>query len=99
MRHLLKMSLSKTSAAELKAMTSNEEIPDKYKVLDYLKSFGKYAYTTQHAIDMVTGEKLDFINDLRTDGVYSWSDSEIYHFEKYNLKLNEDFIQHVLNRP
>lgn len=24
--------------------------------------------------------------------------AEIYHFEKYNLKLNDDFIAHVLSK-
>lgn len=97
MRFLLKKSLWDMSKEELKAATSDKPIPEKQRILKYLKSFDKCAYTTQPVVDLFTGEKQDFIADARTDGVYRWYDHEIYHFEKYNLKLNDDFIEHVLN--
>lgn len=81
---------------ELKNITSDTPIPEEEKILAYLKSFEKCAYTTQPVIDLFTGERKDFIADARTDGVYTWYDHEIYHFEKYNLKLNDDFIKHAL---
>lgn len=33
-----------------------------------------------------------------SDGKYEWNSAEIMYFEKYNLKLNDNFIQHVLNK-
>lgn len=99
MLFILKQNLDDISKEELEAITSNKEIPEKHKVLEYLKSFGKTAYTTARVVDLFTGEEQTFIDDARSDGVYTWYDSEIYHFEKYNLKLNDDFIEHVLNRP
>lgn len=98
MLYLLDKALSKMSDAELKNIMSDTEIPDKQKIIKYLKSFEKSSYTTQPVIDVLTGEKLDFVNDMRSDGVYSWSDSEIYHFEKYNIKLDDNFIEYVLSK-
>lgn len=98
MLFLLNKPIYDMSRSELETATSSKELPEKKKVLEYLKSFEKCAYTTQPVIDGFTGEKLDCIDDARSDGVYRWYESEIYHFEKYNLKLNDDFIQHVLNR-
>ena len=98
MLYLLDKALSKMSDVELKAIMCDVEIPGKQKIVNYLKSFEKNAYTTQPVIDVLTGDNLNFINDMRSDGVYSWSDSEIYHFEEYNIKLDDSFIQYVLSK-
>ena len=45
----------------------------------------------------ITKEQFYKANNAHSDGVYQWYEDEIYHFEKYNLKLNDDFIQHVLS--
>ena len=29
---------------------------------------------------------------------YFWTETDIYHFEKYNMPLNEDFIKYVLSK-
>lgn len=97
MLYIIEQDLDDISKEELKAITCDKEIPEKHKVLEYLKSFGKTACTTARVVDLFTGEEQSFIDDARSDGVYLWRDSEIYHFEKYNLKLNDDFIEHVLN--
>lgn len=97
MLYILDKDISKLTKSELKAITSDKPIPEKQRILEYLKSFDKCAYTTQPVVDLFTGEKQDFISDARTDGVYTWYDHEIYHFEKYNLRLNDDFIEHVLD--
>ena len=99
MRYIINQDLDDISETELNAITGNEEIPEKQKVLNYLKSFEKSAYTSAPVFDAFTKENLDVIDDAYSDGVYTWYESEIYHFEKYNLKLNDNFIQYVLNRP
>lgn len=98
MLHLFKKSLWHMTKDELNQIRVDKPIPEKERVLAYLKGFEKCAYTSQPVIDLFTGEKQNFIADARTDGVYTWYDHEIYHFEKYNLKLNDDFIQRVLSR-
>lgn len=83
---------------ELAEMTSDTAIPQKEKILDYMRSIHEIGYTTAHVVDVFTKQQLKVINNERSDDVYAWAESEIYHFEKYNLKLNDDFIQHVLNQ-
>lgn len=72
-------------------------IKDKTQILKYLQSFNEpSAYTSQPVIDKFTGKELERVNNAFSDGVYTWYVSEIYHFEKYNLKLNDDFVEYVL---
>lgn len=33
-----------------------------------------------------------------SDGTYEWTSEEIFYFEKYNLMLDADFIQYVLDK-
>ncbi len=64
-----------------------------------MKSFSEpSAYTSQPIIDRFTNRELDEINNAFLDGIYTWYATEIYHFEKYNLKLNDEFIEYVLNK-
>ncbi|MGN1457590.1 MAG: hypothetical protein ACI4XP_06515 [Acutalibacteraceae bacterium] len=77
----------------------SEPISEKAKILEYMKSISEpYACTTQPVVDVFTNEELEFVDNGFSDGVYLWYKSEIYHFEKYNLKLNDDFIEYVLNK-
>lgn len=32
------------------------------------------------------------------DDKYAWRSDLIYYFEKYNLKLDDDFIAHVMSK-
>lgn len=75
---------------------SKNEILNKETVLNYLKQSPEYAFTSEPVKDYYTGEIVYDANNARSDGEYIWYESEIYHFEKYNLKLNDDFIEHVL---
>lgn len=73
-----------------------EEI--KKKVLVYFKAFPACAFTSEPVRDKYSGEIVYDADNGRSDGTYMWYESEIYHFEKYNIKLNDDFIEYVLNR-
>lgn len=72
----------------------------KDKILDYFKKHNiPDVVVACAAKDYVTGEEFQKVSIQGfNDGVYCWSNLEIYHFEKYNLKLNDDFIEYVLNR-
>ncbi|MBP3760240.1 MAG: hypothetical protein J6I55_01970 [Ruminococcus sp.] len=72
----------------------------KEKILEYFKKYGVDAVTlTRCAVDYVTGKNL--LNSVlcHTDGIYIWTNEEVYHFEKYDIELKKDFIEYVLNRP
>lgn len=76
--------------------------PVKDIVLDYFKqieSIGNYVVVTCSATDRITGKSLNQ-SSIKTfdDGDYYWTNEEIYLFNKYDLKLNDDFIEHVLSK-
>lgn len=68
---------------------------DKDKVLSYLKKFKASLFTSEPVIDVFTGKKVAAADNGYTDGKYRWFESEVYYFEHYNLKLNEDFLELV----
>lgn len=76
---------------------SSQEIPEKGTVLRYLKKGKDDGVRCSGIYDFVKNEpQFDTIH-LFTDGEYYWDSEEIYHFEKYNIELNEEFVQRVLN--
>lgn len=68
----------------------------KEKLLAYMRKFKADAFTSAPVVDIITGERIREGNNRRTDGKYAWLEDEIYHLDKYNLQLNNDFIEYVL---
>ncbi len=66
---------------------------DKEKIIAYLKSQKRIAGCPREAIDCLTGEKISNSFSVYNDGEYKWCDFLIYHIEKYNIKLPEEFIR------
>lgn len=90
----------KVNTDELKSNLSKSEHPDKQLILEYLKNKSFISScTSEKVMDYVNNKKTDIQIVAYHDDKYYWDDRFIYHFEKYNLKLNDDFINHVLNRP
>ena len=98
MKHLFDFDINKISVEDLRSNISREEIPDKDKIVAFLRSFSPVAYSSAPVVDKLDGTKTKYMDNLRQCGDFRWSESEIYHFEKYNLKANEDFIQCVFNQ-
>lgn len=78
--------------------SEREPAPMKEILLKFLKN-GKVTSIGGIVIDFNDGkwtgiESLDY-----ESGEFYWDSSDIYHFEKYDVKLNDDFVQYVLNRP
>lgn len=63
--------------------------------LSYLKSFPPSWITSARVVDMITNQKIDKCNNSFSDGKYEWSEADIYHFEMYNMPLNEEFLNYV----
>ncbi len=68
---------------------------DKKKVVEYLKSFGRQAICPRYAIDCLTGKTISDSFVVNDDGEYCWADFLIYHIEKYNIRLPQDFINKI----
>ena len=79
---------------------SSYSAKEKAALIAYM-SDRKYLFgaSTKKLTDLVTGETVySRCHHLYNDGVYEWTSSEIYHLEKYDLKLSEAFIRHVLEK-
>ena len=85
------------TARSIKELIQDRAIDDKDKILEYLKSFDPDCAAGMSLVDEVTGDIIETGVNGYEDDQYYWDTRYIYHFEKYNLKLDDDFIAHVLN--
>ena len=76
-------------------ISSHEDIYKKI-IVDHLKSGTHIAESPGRVVDIITGEPIGIPLSMLSDGVYSWRSDMIYYYEKYNLELNQDFVDHVL---
>lgn len=97
MKYVTKDEISEMKTNEIKSCFSAESDSHKDRILSYMKNAPIVAATTVLVTDYITKEQLRKANNAHSDGTYQWYEDEIYHFEKYNLKLNDDFVQHVLS--
>ena len=73
---------------------------EKKKLLSYMND-RKYLFgaSTKRITDRITGESVSSVCFLLfEDKEYKWNSPEIYHLEKYDLALSDEFIQHVLGK-
>ena len=74
------------------------EIPEKKIILEYLEGTPSVAVAPAIVKDIFTGERLKMELFAKSDGIYIWSSDIAYYFDKYNLKLPKEFIEHVLKQ-
>ncbi len=70
---------------------------DKHLILKYLKEHKTVAVKCCLIHDYVQDIITTLGTEIHSDGEYNWGDDEIYHFENYDIELNEDFVEKVLN--
>ena len=76
---------------------SDSPINEKQAILDYFHSIPAWAVAPGVFKDIFTGKIVIGIEAFE-DGVYYWHSDTVYYFEKYNLKLPDDFIAYVLSK-
>ncbi len=86
------------TAKPIKELIQNTAIDGKEKIVAYLKSFKPDCAAGMSLTDEISGEIIKAGVNGYEDGLYYWDTRYIYHFEKYNLKLNDDFVCYVLER-
>ena len=84
------------SLADLISKGACDNIPQKDSIIAYLRCGVVEAAAAGRALDIMTGERIPEEWLSYTDGTYHWDTSHIYHFDKYNIQLSEEFIQHVI---
>lgn len=102
MKHIVCFDIDDISKEMFSGFCTESDILNKDTILNYVRSYmepGTHLFATTACVtDIVTGEETETPDNGFTDGEYLWYAAEIYHFEKYNLKLNDDFIAHVLSK-
>lgn len=76
----------------------NKPIKDKKIVLDYLEKGKVTSVSPSISRDLINKNNIIKKLYMMNDGIYAWRSDTIYYFEKYDIELQEDFIQHVLNK-
>ena len=76
----------------------NKPITHKDKILLYLKGKSPDIVLACSAMDYVSKQPVGESLKIFSDSVYSWSNEVVYHFEKYDLELDEEFTQYVLSK-
>ena len=65
---------------------------EKLNLLKYMRAFEPFAVAGK-VYDCRTGERLKTENAGYNDGTYIWTEEDIYHIEKYNAAVTEDFLK------
>jgi hypothetical protein len=76
----------------------NHHENNKKEILDYLNNNGNLCVVLACGVPDFIENTEDSKTSIQifTDGIFVWSNTEIRHFEKYNIKLSDEFISHVL---
>ena len=98
MKYILSYDIDAVNKDVLSKNILSNSITGKEIILNYMKSFSPTLFTSAPVIDIFTNEEVKSADNGYSDGEYTWYESEMYYFDKYNLKLNEDFIKHVLSK-
>lgn len=84
------------AAVSLLEYISDTPIEDKDKIIQYMKNGEDAGVCCSSVFDFVQNKLVPRTIHRYTDGEYIWDDREIYHFEKYNITLDEAFVRKIL---
>lgn len=74
----------------------DRKVKNKEKILEYLKNGIDAGVRCSVVVDVITGKQLPRTIHRYKDDEYIWTDEDIYHFEKYNIKLKDEFVEKIL---
>lgn len=72
-------------------------IPNKKQILQYMRSNKVIAAAPGRLKDVFTNQPIKGEMLAYSDGVYYWGTEAIYYFDKYNMKLPDEFVNRVLH--
>lgn len=102
MKHILSFDIDEIGRNEFLEHCTKNPIDNKDKIISYMEKymvpFTNILATSSCVVDIMSGTEIKLPDNGFTDGEYLWFTSELYHFKQYNLKLNDDFIDHVLKK-
>ena len=74
-----------------------EPYDTKDAVLKHLRNGNIHMATASKIVDVLSGENTGLELVMMNDGKYSWSSKIPYYVEKYNLRLEKEFEDHILS--
>ena len=77
---------------------TKEPYESKAAVLQHLRNGDVHMATASKVVDALSGETTNVELVFMDDGKYSWSSKIPYYVEKYNLRLPQDFENHILKK-
>ncbi len=80
------------------SLISDQPMEHKKEILDYLKKGEVLAAAAGRARDVISGEFIPTEWLTLTDGEYEWQTNLIFYVEKYNLKLPDEIVKHILSK-
>ena len=89
---------SKASLPSLRDFCQDTQYEYQKEIIQYLRNGHKDACSPGIVKDYFTGEIIEGELFCMSDGMYGWRSDIVYYVEKYNLRLPDDFIDHVLKK-
>lgn len=74
------------------------DIPNKNRILQYLRSGKVIAAAPGRMWDVFSDKPIPGEMLAYSDGTYYWGSEAIYYFDKYNMKLPDEFVCRILNQ-
>lgn len=76
----------------------NYDIDEKKRLIQYMNTAGELCAAAGYVDDLVTGKETRIENGGYHDGFYEWSTQEIYHIDKYNAAVSDEFLKRALEK-
>lgn len=71
---------------------------EKKMILDHLRAYPEVTAVAGRVYDCVLRENVLIEDCCYTDGTYIWDEQNIYHIEKYNAAVSDEFLEYVLKK-
>ena len=76
----------------------HSKIPQKNRVLCYLKTAETVSVSPGVMTDVLTGKRTGLQLRCYSDGQFFWRSDVPYYVEKYDMALPEHFVEHILSQ-
>jgi hypothetical protein len=83
--------------AIIEGLRSATPPPHEEQLINYLLKAPVWMVSAGVAKDILTGGTAIGPLNVRTDGVWAWTDDVAYYVRKYHLSLPEEFLRHIEN--
>ena len=80
------------------AMDIGKPSEHKDTVLKYMKACKITSAAPGHVRDVIAGNVIDLPLECKSDGFFAWRSDFAYYIEKYDLRIPEEFIEHILRK-